>query len=459
VRFGLLLMAAAGCVAAVGLSSGAARTTGSAGWNLKPISSGQKWLRVFTEGTTVYGFRLRGTGFAPTGITNVRASGGDVPACSISGTPATLVCDGTISDGMSVFVNFGASGTGGGYEFALLFTPDDPDPHFTPSTQGPPPARLGGSFGKTSSTTVRVTIQNPSTERAFEELEMVPIGFRITGVKSVSSGGSKRAAEDCSVGLGGTVTCKRKLRLGDMVVAVLTVDPFTGNPGLYVLAHNPFTTAFILVPLGDPCADLRAKIAQLQAEAKALKSQISNTEKEVKEAERALHRGKIYLRGTLLPGENQRNAANKVEEAEKRVNDAKSSVKKLKQRLDDLEEEIRARQRHLQDCEEEGQRGKTTAAAACDPEGKAAAKAEGKVDGLSEALPVERRIAASAKAAVPLIKSIRAAAGPGGRQALVHLNALVALPGKTQKALTAGKAAAKRADTALAACQTSLTQG
>ena len=98
-RLWVCIVVAAACAALLSGAAGSARAQGGADWTLRPVADGQKWLRVDVSGDTLYGFRVRGTDFAVTGIKSVRASGGPTPQCSISGTPATLSCDGELPGG------------------------------------------------------------------------------------------------------------------------------------------------------------------------------------------------------------------------------------------------------------------------------------------------------------------------------------------------------------------------
>ena len=112
-RFGVCTLVAFLCAVVLGGSADSARTQGGAAWTLSPVADGQKFLRVEVEGDTLYGFRLRGTDFTVTGINSVRASGGATPQCTVSGSPATLACDGALVGGISVFVQLLTSGAGG----------------------------------------------------------------------------------------------------------------------------------------------------------------------------------------------------------------------------------------------------------------------------------------------------------------------------------------------------------
>jgi hypothetical protein len=413
----------------LGGSANSARTDGGAAWSVKPVSSTEKWLRVEVEGDSLYGFRVRGTDFTVTGIKSVRASGGPPPSCTVAGGAATLSCDGELPGGISVFVNFTVSGSGGAYDFALLFTPDDSTLFFVPSREGPPPARLGGSFGKTSETTGRVTIRNAS-KTSFNRLEVEPVGFFIRSVTRFSIGKGNRA-QDCAVTEGGGAACQGALGPGQTAVISFRTTPSTEGGEVVLLAHGA-QTGFIDVPAGDPCVDLAGLVERLRAEAGALKPQVAQMERELRAAKTALHGAKLAA-------------------AEKRVDQATAALGKLSRRLAAVKKEIAAAQQQLRSCEK-GTPRKTAAAVPCDAQTLAVARTAGKVRGLAEGLTVERRVAAKAKAAQRLAR-------PRVGKALKHLNALIALPAKTQKTLVSTARAAARAGIALDDCQTSQTQG
>ncbi|MBA3718087.1 MAG: hypothetical protein H0W87_07675, partial [Actinobacteria bacterium] len=343
VRFAACTIAAAACAVMLGGSAHSARSQGGAAWNLKPVADAQKWLRVDVEGDTLYGFRVRGTDFTVTGIKSVRASGGPAPQCSVTGTPATLACDGELPGGISVFVQLTTSGAGGAYDFALLFEPGDTNLFYVPSNQTAAPVPLAGSLGMTSPTEGRVTILNVSRV-SFQQLEVAPIGFR---VRSVST-------QDCGTTEGGGIACQGNLGPGSRAVIQFVTEPLAGAPSAVLLAHGS-QTGFIYVQAGDACPDLLAELARLQAQASTVKSQIALAERQLTSAEHSLGRSKAFA-----------NAA-------AQIRSARSALGPLLHRLAALTRAIRGREQKLKSCEGGGAR-KAAAATACDDEWKAAAQ-------------------------------------------------------------------------------------
>jgi len=374
------LVAALSAVA-LGGSADSARTQGGAAWTLTPVAAGQKLLRVDVEGDTLFGFRVRGTDFTVAGIKSVRASGGPTPQCAVAGTPTTLSCDGALPGGISVFVQLTTSGDGGAYEFALLFQPGDTNLFYVPSNQKAPPVPLGGSLGRTSNGGGRVTVANPGSA-SFQQLEIAPIGFRASAV----------ATPDCGVTGGGGIACQRPLGPGKTAVIRFTAD-VSDTSSAYLFAGNGGGTGAAYVQYGGPCPDVVASVTRLHSEAAVVRSHLA-----VMSRSRA----------------------------------AKPLLAGLRAKVVSLEKKVKAAQRAYLKCTRSGR--KAAAAAACDAKLMSVGRANGRVAGLREVLPTERRIAA-------------------------RVNALRSLPADTQKKLAAAKAAVARATKALADCDASLAQG
>ena len=344
-RFGVCTLIAVACAVVLGGSADSARTQGGAGWSLKPVADGQKWLRVEVSGDTLYGLRLRGTDFGVSGIRSVRASGGPTPQCSISGSPATLFCDGELPGGISVFVQLTTSGSGGAYEIALLFQPGDTDLFYIPSNQQAPPSPLGGSLGRTQNGGGRVTISNPGTA-SFQQFEVAPIGFRADGV----------ATADCGVTEGGGIACQRPLGPGKTAV-VRFGGAVPDSSSAYLLATSAGDTGLAYVPYGDPCPDSAASSARVRSEASIVRAHLA------------------VLSHTRA---------------------AKPFLAPLRRKLAALEKQIAAARRGLLRCVQTGR--KVAAASACDAKMLSVGHASGREAGLRDVLPTERRVAAKVKA-------------------------------------------------------------
>ena len=418
-RFGVCTLVAFLCAVVLGGSADSARTQGGAAWTLSPVADGQKLLRVDVEGDTLYGFRLRGTDFTVTGIKSVRASGGATPQCTVSGTPATLACDGDLVGGISVFVQLTTSGGGNAYDFAFLFAPGDTSPLYVPSHETAPPVTIGGSLGMTSATTGRVTIRNLS-QTTLQGLEVAPIGFSVTSV----------ATRDCGLTEGGGIACNHPLDSGQTAAIRFATTSVSGPASAYLLGdRNGATAAVAFVEAGNACPDLEATVAGAQAQMKALQGEIAKLNR------------RLQGLGRPVPA--------------RAVKPMRQAVARIARRVVNVRKALHAAQAELRACDQ-GQR-KAAAAAACDTQLKAAAQAAGKADGLKDALAGERRVARTAR---PLILTLKSAGPqPGGKKALANLTALTVLPGKTAHALSAARAAAKRTDSALTRCNAALDQG
>jgi hypothetical protein len=369
VRFGVCALVVLLCAVVLAGSAGSARSQGGADWTLRPVTDGQKWFRLNVQGETLHGFRLRGTDFTVTGIKSVRASGGAAPQCSVSGTPATLACDGDLPGGISVFVQLTVSGSGGAYEFALLLSPGDTNLFYVPSNQKVAPVPIGGSLGFTSASTGRVTIQNPSPTRSFQLFEISPIGFRVTNVLT----------PDCGITEGGGIACQGSL--GPRRTAVIQFTPDSRPPAASaVLSAYGSDVGFAFVEAGSPCPDVVASVERLAGETGVVRAHLATLQRS--------------------PG-------------------ARPLLRALRRKLTALNKQLRTAQRRYQNCAT-GAR-KTAAAAACDPQSLSAARAGGTVAGLLDVLPTERRVAARVKAlrALPARteKALGAARGRAARAA------------------------------------------
>jgi hypothetical protein len=336
---------AAVCAVVLTGSASPTRTQGGADWTLRPVADGQKWLRFNVQGDTLYGFRVQGVDFTVTGIKSVRASGGPVPQCTVSGTPSTLACDGALPGGISVFVQLATSGGGGAYTFAPLFQPNDPNLFYVPSNQRPAPVPIGGSLGITSAGTGRVTISNPSATRSFGQLEVAPIGFRVTNVLT----------SDCGITEGAGIACQASLGPRRTAVIRFTLDSRPAAASA-VLSAAGTDVGFAFVQAGDPCPDVAASISRVRREASIVQAHLA-----------------------LLA----------------RVGRARAHLGPLRRKLAALKAQIEAGQRNFLKCAA-GTR-KTAAASACDADGLRVAHAAGTLAGLQDVLPTERRVAVKVK--------------------------------------------------------------
>ena len=358
VRFGVATLLVIACAAALGGSADSARTQGGAAWTLTPVAEGQKLLRVDVSGDTLYGFRVDPTNFTLTAVKSVRASGGPAPQCSLAGSPATLACDGALPGGISVFVQLTTSGSGGAYEFALLFSPGDTNPLYVPSNQTAPPVPLGGEIGKTSAEGGRVLIQNPNSRASFQQFEIKPVGPPFTSVET----------PDCAVTEGGGIACQGSLRPGRTLAVEFRMAPESDAPAVFLIAHGT-ATGLAYIPPGDPCEDYGEVVTRLRAE------------------------------GAVLVNHSTALA---------RVPQARRFLAPLSRKLTAFARQFEAALKRASNCAA-GEARKSAAATACDPQGRALQRAKGTVAGLNLVLPTERRVAAR-------IKRLRAVPGKTRKQ-------------------------------------------
>jgi hypothetical protein len=189
---GLAALAAFACL---GMTTGTERASLSVGMNFKKVSATEAWGRVWAVGGTFYGFRIRGADFNITGLTYARASGAAAPRCTISGSPAVLDCRGSFPDGSSVFVGFAITGGGTSFQQENFFSPNPPGTpqFFTTNTLGPPLLPITATLRKGAGASQTVTFKGQS---AFDDLEVLPVGFRIGRVTKMTPAGSCKAEGD-----------------------------------------------------------------------------------------------------------------------------------------------------------------------------------------------------------------------------------------------------------------------
>lgn len=422
-RFAACIGVAIVCAVVLGGSANSARTDGGAAWTLTPVADGQKLLRVDVSGDTLFGVRVRGTDFTLTGIKSIHASGGPAPQCSVSGSPATLACDSALPGGISLFIQLTTSGSGGAYEIALLFSPGDTSLLYVPSNQTAPPAPIGGSFGMVSPSVGRVTFHN-ATGATLQQFEFAPVGFRVASVQTA----------DCAVTEGGGIACQGELGPDDLGVITFTTDPFIGQASAALVAHGSSAAGIAFVQAGDPCPDLRAALAGFKVRAAAVNAQIARVKRELAAVDGALGRGKGFAK------------------ARKQLKAARNALAALMKTSRTLARDVQREQADIKSCESNARPGAPTA---CGNEWSAAAQGFGVAEGLAGAVANERRVATKARAALVLVKK---AGGPGSRAAIAHLNALIALPGKTQSALARARSQFAGARSAFTACEAALAQ-
>ena len=227
------------------------------GWVVAPVSDTEKWVRV--ENVDASGslkiVEFLGDDFTVTGIKSARASGASTPSCSVSN--GLVRCDGDLPPQSSLFLNVVVSGGGGNFE---LGASDDPSNlAFASGTQDPALLPMEAKLVSAGPTTKRVTFT--SRGGAFDEVEIMPFGFTIDKVSSITPNGScdsEGPGVDCSVvlpaqssgvatlGTSGSGTAAAVILSGDDGVGVQYVTQTAGAPEKYdlVASANPTTIRY-----------------------------------------------------------------------------------------------------------------------------------------------------------------------------------------------------------------------
>ena len=199
------VLAVGAAFACLGMTAGSERASLSVGMNFKKLSASEGWGRVWAVGGTFYGFRIKGVDFDITGLKYVRAAGAAAPKCTVSGSPAILDCRGTFPDGSSIFVGFNIAGGGSSFQQENFFSANiGPPQFFITNTLGQPLLPISASLKKGKGASKTVTFSGKS---AFNDLEVLPYGFKITRVTK-----STPAASCKSEGFG--IDCSLKLAKG-----------------------------------------------------------------------------------------------------------------------------------------------------------------------------------------------------------------------------------------------------
>jgi hypothetical protein len=182
------------------------------GWALAPLSGTQKWIRI-TNTDAANSIRLasvHGVNFNITSVIGVRASGAQTPSCTVSTAPTTfdyLYCNGELPPDSSLILVVDTNGTGGDFEIAASDSVDPSSLDYVPDTQ------LGALLPVTASLTKTPTTEQVSFTsggNVFDEVEVLPHGFTVTKVDSITPAGSTCDPEgpglDCTVDLPANTT-------------------------------------------------------------------------------------------------------------------------------------------------------------------------------------------------------------------------------------------------------------
>jgi hypothetical protein len=191
------------------VGAGGRRTDVQFGWVVAPVSDTEKWVRIenVDPSRSLKIMEFTGDDFTVTAIKSARASGASTPSCSVS--TGLVRCDGDLPPQSSLFLNVVVAGSGGNFEIGAS---DDPSNLvLAPGVQGPPLLPIVARLVTAGATTKRITFT--SRGNAFDELEILPYGFTVDKVASITAKGScdpEGPGVDCSITLppqsGGVVT-------------------------------------------------------------------------------------------------------------------------------------------------------------------------------------------------------------------------------------------------------------
>jgi hypothetical protein len=200
---------------------------------------------------------VHGITFNITSVVSVRASGAQTPSCTVSTASATfqyLYCNGELPPDSTLLVVVGTSGSGGDFEIAASDSVDPSTLEYAPDTDLGPLLPVTAGFKKTP-TTQQVTFT--SGGHAYDEIEVLPYGFAITKVDSITPAGSEcdlaGAGLDCTVALPANAT-------GTITFETSGAPSGTPTADVIMSGDDGFGDAFVTQTQGAAAAyDLQAK--------------------------------------------------------------------------------------------------------------------------------------------------------------------------------------------------------
>src|SRR5262245_18667770 len=215
------------------------RTTDVAfSWAVASLPGSQQWIRITNtdDENSIRLASVHGISFNIASVVSVRASGAPTPTCTIS-TVATrfayLDCNGDLPPDSSMIVVVGTNGSGNDFEIAASDSVDPSTLEYAPDTVLGSLLSVNATLTKTS-TNEQVTFT--SGGHAFDEVEILPYGFTVTKVDSVTPAGSDCDLEgpglDCTVDLPANATGTVTFETSDRSSGTPTADVIlTGDDG------------------------------------------------------------------------------------------------------------------------------------------------------------------------------------------------------------------------------------
>jgi len=189
------------------------RTTDVAfGWAVASLPGSQEWIRITNtdDENSIRLASVHGISFNITSVVSVRASGAETPTCTVSTAPTSfdyLYCNGNLPPDSTLLVVVGISGSGHDFEIAASDAVDPSTLEYAPDTDLGSLLPVTANLVKTP-TTQQVTFT--SGGHPYDEIEVLPHGFAITKVDSITPAGSEcdlaGAGIDCTVALPANAT-------------------------------------------------------------------------------------------------------------------------------------------------------------------------------------------------------------------------------------------------------------
>jgi hypothetical protein len=259
-----LLACALACTAAFVLAGGAGAGTRSVeySWTLTPLTANTKWVRVANtdEANSIRLLSLRGEDFRITSVKTVRASGGTASSCTVSTEARTFgvaYCNVDLPPGANLILVVETTGTGGYYDIGASDSVDPSTLVETQDLQTAPFLPSDASLTTAGTSTRRVTFT--SKDHSYDQLELLPFGFTITKVLSITPAGSSctqdGAGIDCETNLPANATGTVTFETADETTTPAAEILLSGEDGVgdqYVTQTQGAPAKYDLVASAQP---------------------------------------------------------------------------------------------------------------------------------------------------------------------------------------------------------------
>lgn len=216
----------------------------SIAWEVASINATSKWIRVTNTDSKAH-VRLLGIhplNFDITAITAVRASGAQLPGCTLSTAPTTyhyVFCTGDLPPDSTLLLHVTTSGTGGDYEIAASDAFDPSTLAYAPDTEIGTLLPATAKF-ESRGTTNRATVTFNTGANAFDEIEILPYQTAITKVISATNGIA------CDM-VGNGLDCTAALAAGTTASITFDTAQTSGTPSADVVLSGADGVADVFV--------------------------------------------------------------------------------------------------------------------------------------------------------------------------------------------------------------------